>query len=269
MFLNIRNILTVVCCALLACGNCYSQFFPIGSKSSSMGRSSVAITDIWGNNPACLAFIVDPAIGCYYESRFLLKELSLKALGGTYPTPYGGFGFSYVHIGFELYSNQNISLKYAKLFKEKISVGVHLDYIIAATGNNYGTYSGITFGIGFQLKINNDISLAANVYNPVGSRLGNERINSYYRAGMIWHISKELYTTVAVEKNNIHTPLIIRGGVMYSIKDRYYFRTGFSTTNVFFSFGVGIEIGKLNLNISSIYHNSLGFSPQAGLSYTF
>ena len=269
MFLNIRNILTVLTCAVISCGNCYSQPITIGSVSASMGRSSVALIDIWGNNPACLVFQDNPVVGCYYESKFLLQELSVKALCALYPTTYGGFSLSYVHTGYELYNNQGFSLKYARLFKDKISFGVHLDYLISVTGNNYGTNSGITFGLGFMAKVSETITLAAYVYNPIGSTIGNERINTSYGTAVGWFISKTLFTTLEIEKNSIVSTIIIRGGIQYSIKERYFFRAGFSTNNEYFSFGAGMVIGKLNLNISSIMHNSLGFSTQAGLSFNF
>ncbi len=250
------------------------DIFPIGSRSAGMGRSSVAITDFWSamNNQAGIALYKKPAVGIYYENRFLLNKLSNKSIAGIIPTKYGVFAATYNHFGYNLYSNQKVGIAYARAFGENFRVGLQLDYLHTSLGNNYGAKGNLTFEIGVQTDVNKHITIGAWVFNPIMVQLANydnEKLPAIYRLGFAWHISTAFLATVEVEKNTAISPIIIRGGIEYELNSKFYFRTGFSTQKEIFSFGMGINIANLKFNISAIMHESLGFSPQAALIFDF
>ncbi len=267
MFLHFRNILTVLAIVALIPMVSHGQSIPLGSKSAALGRSSVSLIDIWANNPAGISGFDSFRISAFYESRFLLNELSKKAMAIVYPVNFGSFGLNYQHIGYELYNKQRAGISYSRCFNDKIRTGVRLEYIRVTTGNNIGTSSAITFDIGFQLIISPALFVGGWTYNPVSVNLGNEKLISIYRTGLAWMISPKLILITELEKNTFFRPVICRLGIEYSINNRFHIRSGVSTHSELFSFGMGLELGKLTVNLSSVMHNNLGFSPQAEISF--
>ena len=250
------------------------DIYPIGSRSAGMGRSSVAITDFWSamNNQAGIALYEKPAVGIYYENRFLINELSSKSIAAILPTKYGVFAATYNHFGYELYNDQKIGLAYARAFGKKLRIGLQLDYLQTTLGNNYGSKGNITFEIGLQTDISDNVTIGAWVFNPIMVKLAeydDEKLPAVYRIGFVWHISDVFLATLEAEKSTAINPIIFRGGLEYELNSKFFFRTGFSTKKEIFSFGMGINIKHLIFNISAIMHESLGFSPQASLIFEF
>lgn len=247
---------------------------PIGSRSAGMGRSSVAITDFWGamNNQAGIALFDKPAVGIYYENRFLLNELSTKSIAGILPTKYGVIAVTYNHFGYSLYNNQKVGLAYARAFGNNLRIGLQLDYLQTILGNNYGSKGNVTFELGIQTDVNEKITIGAWVFNPIMVKLADfddEKLPAVFRVGFAWHISDIFLATVEAEKNTAINPVMFRGGLEYELNKKFFFRTGFSTRKEIFSFGVGINLKHLIFNISAIMHESLGFSPQTSLIFQF
>ncbi len=250
------------------------EIYTIGSRSASMGRSSVAIVDFWStmNNQAGIALFTKPSVGIYYENRFLINELSTKSIAGIVPAKFGVFAATYNNFGYNKYNEQKIGLAFAKSFGKFIRIGLQLDYLMTVQGNNYGNKNNVTFEIGLQSDVSDKITIGAWVYNPIMVKLSdydNEKSPAILRFGFSWHISDNFFATMEAEKNTFINPVIMRGGLEYTIQGKYFFRTGFSTKNEIFSFGFGLNIKQLTFNISAIMHETLGFSPQASLIYNF
>lgn len=250
------------------------DIYPIGSRSAGMGRSSVAIADFWGamNNQAGIALFDKPAVGVYYENRFLLNELASKSIAGILPTKHGVFAVSYNHFGYSLYNNQKVGLAYARAFGGNLRIGLQLDYLQTTLGNNYGSKGNVTFELGVQTDISDKVTIGAWVFNPVMVKLAeydDEKLPAVYRVGFAWHISDMFMATVEAEKSTAIGPVMFRGGIEYELNGKFFFRTGFSTRKEIFSFGAGLNLKHFVLNISAIMHESLGFSPQTSLIFQF
>jgi hypothetical protein len=263
---------TVVFCFIAVNSFSSETSLQTGSRSAGMCRSSVSLTDFWSicNNQAGLALQTKPMIGLYYESRFMMTELSSKFIAGIMPSRFGVFGLNYYNFGYELYNRQKIGLAYARSFGKTIRIGVQLDYLITSIGNNYGSKNNLTFELGIQSDISENITIGAWVFNPLVAKISDyndERIPAILRMGITWKISPDLLTTVEAGIASNEHPVILRAGIEYSIKDKYYFRSGFSTGEEIFSFGLGIVFKRISFDLSSIMHEKMGFSPQSSLIF--
>ncbi|MCB2207647.1 MAG: hypothetical protein KQH67_05075 [Bacteroidetes bacterium] len=249
--------------------------FPvIGSRQAGMGRSSVALTDFWNlqNNQAGIALIDQFSAGIYYESQFSLNQLSTKSAGFLAPTKFGVLGLTFNHFGYSLYNDMKIGLVYARSFGQYLRVGLQLDYLQTTLGDDYGSKSNLTFEIGLQSDITENITLGAWVYNPIQVKIADyddEKIPAIFRLGIAWKISSNFIATVEAEKNTSIQPILIRGGLEYGINDKFFFRGGFSTQKEILSMGFGFKVKVLRFDISAVMHESLGFSPQASLIFQF
>ncbi len=245
-----------------------------GSRSAAMGRTSVAYTDFWSamNNQAGIALANKPMAGIFYESRFMLNELSSKSVAAIIPTKYGVFAGTYNHFGYKLYNDQKIGIAYARSFGAKFRIGVQLDYLQTTLGNNYGSKGNVTFEIGIQTQVTKNLTIGAWTYNPIMAQLAgydSEKIPATYRLGIAWQMSEIFLLTLETEKNTAISPIIIRGGAEYELNKKFFFRTGFATKDEIFSFGAGIKLTHLVFNISATMHQILGFSPQSSLIFSF
>src|SRR5215831_3949547 len=102
----------------------------VGARSGAMGDAAVTLSDASSvfNNQAGMAFVKGFSAGLFTERKFGLSELSYSAGGVTLPTKSGVFGLSANYYGFDLYNEKKAGLAYARLFSNKISGGIQLDY---------------------------------------------------------------------------------------------------------------------------------------------
>jgi hypothetical protein len=250
------------------------ELLPTGSRQAGMGRVSVAITDFWNsqNNQAGIALMDKISAGIYYESRIMLNQLSTKGAAVVVPTKIGVIGATFNYFGYNLYNDMKIGLVYARSFGPYFRMGIQLDYLQTSLGNDYGNKGNITFEIGVQSDVTENLSIGAWVFNPIQVRLADyadERIPAVFRFGIAWHFSDHFFATVEAEKNMALRPIIIRGGLEYGFNDRFFLRTGFSSGQEIFSMGFGFNIKILRFDISAVMHQTLGFSPQASMIFQF
>ena len=160
-----------------------------GARSAGMGRCSVALSDIWSiqNNQAGMALINNISVGLNYGNRFLIKQTGTNNLAVLIPTKYGVAGVSLNYYGYNLYNETKLGIAYARSFGKYLRIGVQLDYLQFALGDNYGKKQGVTFETGVQSDITENVTLGIWVYNPVMIKLADyadERIPAIYRIGM-------------------------------------------------------------------------------------
>jgi len=248
--------------------------FPLGARSAGMCRSSVALSGFWNilNNQAGMATLKNPTAGISYESKFNISQLSNKTIAFAYPTNAGVLGVDINHFGYSKYNEIKAGLTYARAFGKYIRIGLQLDYLQTTIGDGYGSKSNVTFELGVQSDINKEITLGAFVFNPIRVKLSDyadERIPAILRFGVAWHFSESFLATAEAEKSSFYPNIIIRGGLEYNLKKKFIFRTGFSSGEEIFAFGFGLYVKGLRFDISAIMHQTLGFSPQASLTYSF
>jgi hypothetical protein len=249
------------------------EYTSCGGRAAGMGFCSVAMSDAWSvfNNPAGLTSVRKTTTGIYFENRFLVKEMSLKAIFLDLPVKAGTFGLSFREFGFSLYNEMKVGLAFGKKLGKSFSAGVQLDYLRIHLSEDLGTKNLFTFEIGVQYHINQTVCLGVHLYNPVPVRLAswqNERIPTVISMGLAWKFSEGFLTTVEVEKD-IELKPVIKAGLEYHFVKPVFIRIGLSTNPTLFTFGFGVEFGQVRFDFASSYHLVLGYSPQVSLAYCF
>ncbi len=249
-------------------------WYPSGARQAGLDHCSVALGGFWSvqNNQAGMAMIKHLSMGMAYENRFLIPHTGTGDLAIIYPLKFGNIGASLSYFGYPLYHEMKLGLAYARSFGPKLRIGLQLDYLLTALGEGYGKRSNVTFALGIQSDVTDKLTLGLWVFNPVRVKLSdyaNEKIPAVFRFGLAYHFSPRLLATAEVEKNTAFQPVILRGGVEYVIKEQFSFRVGVGTSGDVFSFGFGWHKKHLQFDIGTAMHQSLGFSPQSSLVFSF
>jgi len=266
--ITLSFILLVSNCAYAAGGHVV-----IGGRAAALGYTSITQSDEWSvfNNQAGLAWCRRFSAGIYFENRYLLKDLSQKALAITLPAGKGAFGVSIRHFGFALYSEMNASLSYGMRLTKKFSAGVQVNYLRLHVSDGFKDNDDFSCEIGLQFRASEHLWLGLHIANPVPvklSSLTHERLPTLMRFGLSWRITGGLHSDVEVEKDLLHKP-VLKAGIEYRPAKSLFIRMGVQSNPATFTFGFGLEFGNLQFDLASSYHLVLGYSPQASLTYYF
>jgi hypothetical protein len=253
--------------------NAGNEDYPIGARSSAMGNASVSFTDMWSahHNQAGLGFVKDISAGAYYENRFLVKEISVKGGVLALPVKAGTFGLCISNFGYSLYSENKYSLSFAKAFGEKFSAAIAMDYLTTKIAEDYGSKGVLAAEAGIIAKPVKGLTIGAHVFNPTRSKISeydDERLPTIIRLGADYNFSEKVTLAVEAQKD-IKYKAEFKAGLEYKAVKEFYLRIGVSTNPTLSSFGFGINLKNFKIDISANYHQTLGISPQLGLSYTF
>ena len=245
---------------------------PLGSSSNGIGNASVSLSDVWSvqNNQAGLGFIKEINAGVYYQNQFLLKELGTKAFAFAAPVKGGTVGVCVSNFGYTLYSQNKYGLAFGKSFGDKISAGIMMDYISTSIPE-YGKRSSFVAEAGIQAKPIKNLTIGVHIFNLTRTKLADyndERIPTIMRLGANYKFSEKVFVALETEKD-IDKQAMVKAGLEYMPIKELYLRVGVATNPSLSCFGIGINLKKFHLDLSSTYHSVFGFSPQIGLSYRF
>ncbi len=248
-----------------------NENFSIGARSSGMANASVSLNDVWSaqQNQAGLGFLHNSAAGVYYENRFLLKELSIRGAVVAVPVKGGTFGLCITNFGYSSYSENKYSLSFAKSFGNKLSAGIAMDYLTTKIAEGYGTKGVFAAEFGLQAKPIKRLNIGFHIYNPTRTKLAdytNERIPTIIKLGADYNFSDAVILAVETDKD-ISQKAIFKAGIEYKVVKEFYLRIGIATNPTLSSFGFGLNLKNIKIDISTNYHQVLGFSPQIGLTY--
>jgi len=247
--------------------------YPFGARGAGMGYATVTLHDFWAlsHNQAGLSRLKNPAAGVYFENRFLVEELSFGAAAFAMPVNNGVVGASFTYFGFELYNEAKIGLAYARDFGERFSAGIQLNYHNTGIGENYGNRGNLTFEGGVIFQLLPHLAIGVHLFNPLRAKIGDfadERIPTILKTGLGYTFSDKVLVIAEIEKSISHS-LVFKAGIEYKITEHLYVRAGIGTNPTTNSFGFGLHLGNIHIDLATNYHYVLGYSPQIGFIYQF
>ena len=261
----------LLCTTMIA--SAAGERIPVGARSLAMGGTSVSQCDLWSlsNNQAGAAWLKGGNAGICFENRFLIKELMFAQLGCAMSWKAGTFGLFGSRFGNDQYNELKAGLSYSRKFGKHFATGIQVNCLRIHITDEYGSKMLVSCEIGLQYHADKNLLIGVQLLNPVPVKITeypSEYLLSAICAGVSYQFSDLFKTTIEAEKDLLH-PLLIRAGAEYHFVKPIYVRAGISSDPLSFSFGFGLEYGKLTIDVSSGYHQALGFSPAASLIYNF
>ncbi len=247
------------------------EYYPAGATATALGNTSVARKDLWAviNNPAGAAASRQPGLGAFFENRFLVPDLGRAAAAIYFPAGTGGFMASLDHMGTGYFSESKLGFGYCLPLGNKVLTGAQLNYLFMHIGDGYGNYQALTFEGGIMVDVAESLTLGIHVFNPlhfpwIGTQ---EAIPVIMRAGFEYRPLSNLSISAEMNKSTDYT-LSIGFGAEYSFTGDFHIRAGTVSRPAMLSFGAGMKLGRLMIDLSSSIHEWLGYSPQCSIRYS-
>jgi hypothetical protein len=244
---------------------------PMGSRSMSLGNASVALTDVWAyhHNPAAIVGIKKVSFGISFENRFLLRELQSQGFVVAYPIKRGVISMGGQTFGYTNFRTYRSGLGYALALTDFLSIGVQLNYHLVRLPQAYGRHQTVTAELGAMAKISENWHIGFSILNLTRNELSafqEDRYTTALRLGTRYLVSKKVLLVGEIEKN-VDFPLRFKSGVEYEPAENLYFRGGFGTAPIEFSFGFGYHWkGMYKLDVGSAYQQIIGWSPNVSFT---
>jgi hypothetical protein len=241
-----------------------------GARAMALSNAFVSVPDPWNtfHNQAGLTGVENFSTGFFYESRFMIDELSHVA--GTFVAPLkaGTFGFSFSQFGKGTYKEHKLGLAFAKRLTNKLNAAIQLDYLSTRFPENENAFGFATFEAGVVYAANDNLFFGAHVFNPISNGFDlpeeTQKMPVVIRVGGHYQFAKMVLVTFETEKN-IENPFLFKTGIEFSPVKNLALRFGVSGKPLKYTAGIGYTVGKISTDIGFGYHGNLGLTPAVSI----
>lgn len=256
---------------------CYSsvlaQFFHENDAiSTGLSGSDAAYTgtSLFCQNPALFAQARQSHFGFSYYNPYLLPELSTTSMAAVFRTEGGSIGTCLGYFGSSLYNESKLSLGYGHQLFKKLDAGIKLNYQHRRV-EVLNTFSSIISGeLGLTTRLSDELSLGL-MYSNV-SNTGNSvesELPVLIKLGIAYSQKKDYFCTLQLTLID-YSEITASVAFEYWLKNIFVLRSGVAIENdVSYSFGCGIAVMDLNLNLGFRQHACLGLSSGITVIYHF
>jgi hypothetical protein len=269
--IDMKTLRVVISFVIFAQLSVAQGWLPQGARSMGVANTSVTLEDVFAyhHNPGALAFVPSFSAAVHYENRFLLRELQTQSFALALPTEKGAFSLGGQFYGYENFRTSRVGGGYSLLLAPNVALGVQLNYLNLRLDSFYGVRHGVSAEVGMLAKVNEDLTLGGSVVNIGNTRVStitDDRFGTLIRLGAGYRLMENL-TVLGEVAQYINQPTQLKGGVEYVFKEQFFIRIGASVQPVELSFGMGMKLGGIQLDLGSKYHAIVGWTP--GVSFTY
>jgi hypothetical protein len=243
---------------------------PVGARSLALSHAFITLSDTWStfHNQASITNINNFSAGIFYESKFMVDELSLTAGSFVLPVSAGTFGFSFYQFGKGDFKENKVGVAFAKQLSEKFSAAIQLDYFSQRMPENSCAFGFVTFETGIIYSPNKKMFLGAHISNPILNGIetneGKQKSPTVFRFGGHYQFAKMILVTAEFQKD-LENPFILKTGIEFSPAQNFSLRFGISGKPVSYTAGIGYTFGKITTDIGFSYHGNLGVTPSVSV----
>ncbi|OAV45680.1 hypothetical protein [Lewinella sp. 4G2] len=269
-----RPFLTTLFVFLAITGQVQAQdgVFPtFDSRSRFLGGTGLSAEgiDALYTNPAGYAKQAKGELGAAAgaEQRFGVSELQMANIGAVYGTEFGGFGLNVASFGFDAYRETRFGLGYGRQLTDKLTIGADFHGFATST-EGYASSFNVTFGVGMQLQLIDDLAIGVRIFSPFRSeRLPDEFLPQLLAIGASYTPTDQLTFNLEAHQD-ADNPVRVRAGLEYLPAEQISIRLGAATSASELSFGLGYRVlDKLEVSAGATYHEVLGLSPGFGIRW--
>jgi len=222
-------------------------------------------------NPAWWAGSAGTIAGITSRDKYLLKEMKDVSVSLCHGWKSDALGISITMSGLHPYLKQQYELSYSREFAEKVHSGIGLVYIHFNSTEGTSAVYAATFRAGLGFRLSEKLWVSFYGLNPLGlglSSRGSFLIPCLYLAGLAYQPAETVLLAVELASSN-EAGIVVRGGMEYQFRQRFFLRAGCSSHPFRVAFGTGFTKNRLHIDLAAEYHSYLGLSPALSLNYRF
>jgi hypothetical protein len=240
-------------------------FSRFGAGEAAMAYSCVASTDRWSafHNQASMTFCNSFSAGLSAESRFMMTEMSTRALGVIIPGSHAPLGIITTWYGNNQYSVITGGLGSAVRITDGLSLGAQADIITEHCAGRYRDFTHLTFETGLLARVTPGVMFGVHLFNPL-ARFND--LQSSLQTGITWSPDRNLLLAAEAVKST-GEPLSLHTGISWSLPGGVTLRTGYSSSPSCFAFGAGFLFGSLSVDTGFLINNTTGVTPSVSLLF--
>ncbi len=246
--------------------------YPAGARSWALSNAFISISDIWStfHNQAGIAGVNHVSASFYYESRFMVDELSLAAGSVILPTKSGNFGIAFSQFGKSSFKENKLALSYALILSKKLNAGIQLDYFTQRFPENERLKGFATFETGLIYNPTAKLHFGAHIFNPVLNGIetleGKQKVPLVFRIGGHYQFN-EMAMIIFEAEQDTKNPVSIKSGIEFAPVPNLTLRCGVSGKPFSYTAGIGYRAGKIITDIGFGYHGNLGITPAVSIQF--
>jgi len=234
-----------------------------------LGNATIAASNEHSamNNQAGILSVDKWAFTAGAINLYGLSTLNLLSASGIYKiNARNAMSLSIKHLGDSDLNTQLIGFAYARTLSKTWNLSLQVD-LLSFQARNFGSRLIPTVEIGSVYDVNKKVHVGFHIFNPFGQALTpQEDISAIVRGGVLYDLSKKVSISAEVEKD-IVLDFRVKVGIDYRPIKNVHIRTGFTTQESQFSFGLAYGFGKYKIHGVASVHPTLGVSTGGEISY--
>ncbi len=245
----------------------------LGPRLTAMGNNAAALTDVWSlqANAACITGIKSPTIATSYVQHLVDTEISTQSAGFVFPYQNNFLGISFQRYGFAAYNDVKIGFAYAKKLSPQLALALNTN-LHQLQISSYGSSNTFSVDAGLLYTPSPLFSLGFYTMNLSGQSFNSQqnlKIASSLHTGLSYKPIDKVLIALTISK--IYEQSIdVKTGIDYQLVPEFLnLRAGCSFKPAMQYAGLGIQLKQVQFDMAATYHNSLGYTPQIGISYAF
>jgi hypothetical protein len=242
----------------------YSRF---SAGEAGMAYACVSSPGHWNafHNQAVLPYCNNFSIGSSVEARYMMMEMSSKAITCIIPGKSAPLGLMLTHYGNRQYSVITGGIGSAVILTTGLSLGVQVDFISEHCAGMYADMTYVTFEAGILAKISSHLTFGLHVFNPLA---GINSLPSSLSIGLSWEPDKNFIIALDAVKLSDEA-VSLRSGVKWILPKGITLCTGYGTYPSSFAFGTGFSSGRLSIDTGFIMNTDTGVTPSVSFLWKF
>ena len=258
-------------CAALLVQTAQAQDFYCDARCEAMAGASLTIPNAWSvfNNAGAIAD-ANLGVGAGYLNRFMMSEISEKAMATTIPAAGGVCGAGINYFGYQKYNQFKIALGYAKKLGEKLNAGITINYHVLDIALSPQKSNAIAGNIAMLYHFNNNWHFAIALNNiakkVIYDQALDEIVVSKILVGTSYQADK-VVCEVDIESKPDYGNITINTGVELKPVGGLSIRTGITTQSFNTCWGAGYDFGFMNIDFAVRRHWILGWLPSISVGF--
>ena len=241
-------------------------------RTLSIGGGGVTETPLY--NPALLANLTNHRLFANYYNRYSVSELATVSGGFYFVNDILPTGFEITSFGYDAYRESLFRLSMGKRVAEKWTIGVSVQYMLLQSELFAESSGRVSADLGITFQPVENVLTGLSILHLPSVKVGDENIDNkhitYYmmQMGFDWQVVNTVLITATAEYCEVDK-VASSFGMEYIPAENFRIRAGLRTTPFKPSFGVGYQLGDIQLDVGALYHPVLGISMGLGISFSF